>query len=115
MVVTDVSKSNKSPQLNDQQIKDLVDIRSPIQLAVVVDVIFNENHVKLQDEYKQKINPQTVPLNYKNEPAKENDVDFSYIGRAKVRILSQEKKVIGGKIALGYTFGSNYYAISIGQ
>ncbi len=26
MVVTDVSKSNKSPQLNDQQIKDLVDI-----------------------------------------------------------------------------------------
>ena len=70
MVVTDVSKSNKSPQLNDQQIKDLVDIRSPIQLAVVVDVIFNENHVKLQDEYKQKINPQTVPLNYKNEPAK---------------------------------------------
>ena len=25
MVVTDVSKSNKSPQLNDQQIKDLVD------------------------------------------------------------------------------------------
>jgi hypothetical protein len=92
MVVTDVSKSNKSPQLNDQQIKDLVDIRSPIQLAVVVDVIFNENHVKLQDEYKQKINPQTVPLNYKNEPAKENDVDFSYIGRAKVRILSQEKK-----------------------
>ena len=92
MVVTDISKSNKSPQLNDQQIKDLVDIRSPIQLAVVVDVIFNENHVKLQDEYKQKINPQTVPLNYKNEPAKENDVDFSYIGRAKVRILSQEKK-----------------------
>ena len=92
MVVTDVSKSNKSPQLNDQQIKDLVDIRSPIQLAVVVDVIFNENHVKLQDEYKQKINPQTVPLNYKNEPAKENVVDFSYIGRAKVRILSQEKK-----------------------
>jgi len=92
MIVTDVSKSNKSPQLNDQQIKDLVDIRSPIQLAVVVDVIFNENHVKLQDEYKQKINPQTVPLNYKNEPAKENDVDFSYIGRAKVRILSQEKK-----------------------
>ena len=92
MVVTDVSKSNKSPQLNDQQIKDLVDIRSPIQLAVVVDVIFNENHVKLQDEYKQKINPQTVPLNYKNEPAKENEVDFSYIGRAKVRILSQEKK-----------------------
>jgi hypothetical protein len=31
MVVTDISKSNKSPQLNDQQIKDLVDIRSPIQ------------------------------------------------------------------------------------
>jgi len=92
MVITDVSKSNKSPQLNDQQIKDLVDIRSPIQLAVVVDIIFDENHIKLLDAYKQKINPQTVPLNYKNEPANENDVDFSYIGRAKVRILSQEKK-----------------------
>ena len=92
MVSTDVSKSNKSPQLNDQQIKDLVDVRSPIQLAVVVDVIFDETHIKLQDAYKQKINPQTVPLNYKNEAANENDVDFSYIGRAKVRILSQEKK-----------------------
>jgi len=92
MVNTDISKANKSPQLQDQQIKDLVDIRSPLQLAVVVDVIFNENHVKLQDAYKQKINPQTVPLNYKNEPANEEDVDFSYIGRAKVRILSQEKK-----------------------
>ena len=92
MVNTDISKVNKSPQLQDQQIKDLVDIRSPLQLAVVVDVIFNENHVKLQDEYKQKINPQTVPLNYNNQPANEEDVDFSYIGRAKVRILSQEKK-----------------------
>jgi hypothetical protein len=79
-------------------------------------VIFNENHVKLRDEYKQKINPQTVPLNYKSEPAKENDVDFSYIGRAKeVKIFITRKKVIGGKITLGYTFRSNYYAISIGQ
>jgi len=92
MISTDVSKIKKNVDLKDQKIKDLVDINSPVQIAVVVDVISTQLHVKLQDQSKPMVNPQHLPLNYKNEPASIKDVDYSYLGRAKIRILSQEKK-----------------------
>lgn len=98
MINSDITKTVKNPHLLDQKIKDLVDFRSPIQLAVVVDVINTENHIKLQGQNKQKVNPQSTPLNYKNEVANVNDTDYAYFGRAKVRILSSENKTSKEKL-----------------
>ena len=92
MINTDITKNIKVPKIQDQHIKDLVDISSPIQLAVVVDVVNNENHPKFKGSTKPKLNPQSLPLNYKNDPSNEKEVDYSYFGRAKIRILSTENK-----------------------
>jgi hypothetical protein len=90
MVSTDISKTVKNANLKDNNLGQTHLI--PLNLAVVVDVISNENHIKLQDQSKPLVNPQHLPLNYNGDPANVKDVDYSYVGRAKVRILSQEKK-----------------------
>jgi hypothetical protein len=90
MVSTDVTKTVKNVNLKDNNLGQTHLI--PLNLAVVVDVISNENHIKLQDQSKPLVNPQHLPLNYNGDPANVKDVDYSYVGRAKVRILSQEKK-----------------------
>jgi hypothetical protein len=90
MVSTDISKTVKNANLKDSNLGQTHLI--PLNLAVVVDVISTENHIKLQDQSKPLVNPQHLPLNYNGVPANVKDVDYSYVGRAKVRILSQEKK-----------------------
>ena len=69
------------------------------QLAVVVDIILNDEHPffsKNPDIYQSKspinINPQQTPVNYKNQVPDSKDIDYSYIGRVKIRILDLEKK-----------------------
>jgi hypothetical protein len=72
---------------------------SNFQLAVVVDVILNDQHPffsKNPDSLRSKgpitVNPQQIPVNYKNEVPNSKDIDYSYIGRVKIRILELEKK-----------------------
>jgi len=69
------------------------------QLAVVVDIILNDQHPffdKSPDSRSSQlainVNPQQIPVNYKNEVPNPKNTDYSYIGRAKVRILDLEGK-----------------------
>jgi hypothetical protein len=69
------------------------------QLAVVVDIILNDQHPFFNNypnsEASQlaiRINQTQIPVNYKNEVPNSNDIDYSYVGRAKIRILELESK-----------------------
>jgi len=54
-------------------------------IATVVDAIFNENHPYFKTA--KKIDSSNTPVNYKDEAAKSNDIDYSYVGRIKIRKL----------------------------
>ena len=78
---------------------------SVLKLAVVTDIILDENHPyfnietndKVATELK-KVLPNQIPINYKKEEANKNDVDYTFIGRAKVRILSTDQKLDDSKL-----------------
>jgi len=75
------------------------------QLAVVVDIILDENHPfmgKNQNDPNSYPAPtikyQQIPVNYNTAVPNASDVDYSYIGRAKIRILSLEKQTAVEKL-----------------
>jgi hypothetical protein len=76
-----------------------------LQLAVVVDVILDDKHPffgKTTNNNNSKIAPtiryQQIPINYENKIPEANNVDYTYIGRAKIRILSEEKQTSNDKL-----------------
>jgi hypothetical protein len=78
---------------------NLVGANPNFQLAVVVDIILNDQHPffsKEADNLRSKgpvtVGPQQIPVNYNNDVPNSRDIDYSYIGRAKIRILELEKK-----------------------
>jgi len=75
------------------------------QLAVVVDVILNDEHPyfsKNPDDPSSRppitVSPQQIPVNYNTDVPNSNDIDYSFIGRVKVRILELEKKTPAEKL-----------------
>lgn len=73
---------------------------SILKLAVVVDVILNEDHPYFNKETNnycatelKRVKPDQIPINYKKEAPSEDDIDYSYIGRAKVRIINTDNKL----------------------
>ena len=52
MLSTDITKIVKSPIVKDGKIRDLMDLNSQLQLAVVVDIVNNENHPLLKEKNK---------------------------------------------------------------
>ena len=75
------------------------------QLAVVVDIILDENHPYMGKNQNDPnaypaptIKYQQIPVNYNTNVPTPSDVDYSYIGRAKVRILSLEKQTAVEKL-----------------
>lgn len=73
---------------------------SNFKLAVVVDIILDESHPYFSKEHNQKIAseiknvyPDQIPVNYNNDVADKNDIDYSVIGRAKVRIIDTEIRI----------------------
>lgn len=70
------------------------------QVAVVVDVILDESHpyfkrtrdVQFADNTQFVSKYDIIPHNYKGEPVNSYDIDYSYIGRAKIRILGEDIK-----------------------
>lgn len=94
-----VQVQNPSADLGRKRSAEASGDNPNFQLAVVVDVILNDKHPffdKLPDSESSRppirINPQQIPVNYKNEVPNPKDVDYSYIGRAKIRILDIETK-----------------------
>ena len=76
-----------------------------LQVAVVVDIILDKNHPffgKNQNDPNAYPPPtikyQQIPVNYNTSIPNPSDTDYSYIGRAKVRILSLEKQTAVEKL-----------------
>ena len=70
-----------------------------LKIAVVVDIILDDNHPFFgktpTDKTSQPpptVRYQQIPVNYDNKIPVATDIDFSYIGKAKIRILSEEIK-----------------------
>lgn len=98
---TDISRYvvRQNPSATTSDPKNIIGDNPNFQLAVVVDIILNDEHPffgkALNAEDAQvpiTVNPQQTPVNYKNDVPVSTDTDYSFIGRAKVRILSLEKK-----------------------
>ena len=72
------------------------------KLAVVVDVILDTNHPYFGTSNKDNKNSGlpgvlgskniSIPMNYKNKISNSGELDYSYIGRVKIRILGEENK-----------------------
>jgi len=76
-----------------------------LKLAVVVDIILDNYHPffgKTTDNRNSQPPPtikyQQIPINYDNKIPNISDTDYSYIGRTKIRILSEEKQTAYEKL-----------------
>jgi len=76
-----------------------------LKLAVVVDIILDDKHPffgKTTDNVNSQPPPtikyQQLPINYENVIPSPSDVDYSYIGRAKIRILGEEQQTAYEKL-----------------
>ena len=76
-----------------------------LKLAVVVDIILDDKHPffgkTTTDKNSQPpptVRYQQIPVNYDNKIPVATDTDFSYIGRAKIRVLSEEKQTAYDKL-----------------
>ena len=76
-----------------------------LKLAVVVDIILDDKHPffgkTTTDKNSQPpptVRYQQIPVNYNNTVPLATDTDFSYIGRVKIRILSEEKQTSYDKL-----------------
>ncbi len=75
------------------------------KLAVVVDIILDDKHPffgKTSDNINSQPPPtikyQQLPVNYENTIPSPSDTDYSYIGRAKIRILGEEQQTAYEKL-----------------
>ena len=93
---------NKNPSLNN-----IVGNDTSFRLAVVVDIILDDNHPffgknktcnSVGSQPPPTIKYQQLPINYSNKVPDKADIDYSYIGRAKVRILQEEKQTADEKL-----------------
>jgi hypothetical protein len=76
-----------------------------LQLAVVVDIILDDTHPffginsnNSNSKPPPTVKYQQIPINYENKIPVPSNTDFSYIGRAKIRILSEEKQTAYEKL-----------------
>ena len=90
---------NFNPQAKSMDPSNILAANPNLQLAVVVDIILDDNHPflgKNQNDPRSYPAPtikyQQIPVNYNTAVPNPSDTDFSYIGRAKIRILSLEKQ-----------------------
>jgi hypothetical protein len=96
---------NLSQQAKSMDPSNILSANPNFQLAVVVDIILDENHPymgKNQNDPNTYSSPtikyQQIPVNYNTNVPSPSDIDYSYIGRAKIRILSLEKQTAVEKL-----------------
>jgi hypothetical protein len=103
--ILSVNARGKSGTINSE-IPQSIANSNTFKLAVVVDVIIDENHPVFEKD-KVSIKPNLLPSNYKASDStiknaesvpKYTDVDYSYIGRSKVRILGLDDKTPVSKL-----------------
>lgn len=81
--------SSKNKIESDSGMKKSLTSEMSFNIGIVVDVINDANHIQYDKTKTNTIknSPDFLPLNYKNEIPNIKDVDYSYNGRIKVRIL----------------------------
>lgn len=102
---------NSNPSGKSSDSTTLVDINPNLQLASVVDIILDNNHPFFGTNLTNPnstpppvIKNQQIPVNYdqsgipNSSIPNASDVDFSYIGRVKIRILNLEKQTAYEKL-----------------
>ncbi len=109
MSSTDISKQlqnrNRISSQSEAQSSILNKIENNVYTGVVVDVIHDEKHPFFGESvysYHSKkpveITRDGLPANYKNNVPDPYEKDYSYIGRAKVRVLGKETKTPEDKL-----------------
>ena len=98
-----IKNQSQSPKSLDPT--NILSANPNLQVAVVVDIILDKNHPffgKNQNDPNAYPPPtikyQQIPVNYNTSIPNPSDTDYSYIGRAKVRILSLEKQTAVEKL-----------------
>jgi len=103
--ILSVKARGKSGTINSE-IPQSIASSDTFKLAVVVDVIIDENHPIFKKD-KISIKPSLLPSNYKASDStiqsaesvpRYKDIDYSYIGRSKVRILGLDDKTPVSKL-----------------
>ena len=96
---------NLSQQAKSMDPSNILSANPNFQLAVVVDIILDEDHPymgKNQNDPNTYSSPtikyQQIPVNYNTNVPSPSDIDYSYIGRVKIRILSLEKQTAVEKL-----------------
>jgi hypothetical protein len=111
MSSTNISSLVNNLKNNQQITKNASDtignFASKFDLAVVVDIILdsyhpyfgiNSNNSNSVMSARIGSKNQQIPINYKNEIPNSGDLDVSYIGRAKIRLLDKDKQTNPDKL-----------------
>lgn len=75
--------------------------------AVVLDIILDENHKIFEDKERTKLDYDRIPSDVEGVKPDKNDVDYSWIGRALVRMVYTQQKVEKEQLVWAYPMDSN--------
>ncbi len=86
--------STRNKIISDAGVNQSVSSDMNFKLGLVVDIVNDINHFQFKEDVTNTIKnaPSFLPLNYKNKTPSVDDVDYSYMGRIKVRILGESFK-----------------------
>ena len=97
-----IENYNTSPKVGSDgtSFKNLFNI-STFQLANVIDIILDESHPFFPKNNNPENSKSThyispfniIPHNYKGDPVNPVDIDYTYIGRVKIRILGENQQI----------------------
>jgi hypothetical protein len=75
--------------------------------AVVLDVVLDETHQIFKDKELTKIDFDRAPSDVIGQKPSESDVDYSWVGRALIRLVETQKKVEKEDLVWAYPLESN--------
>jgi hypothetical protein len=80
-----------------------------IELGIVLDLVLDETHPIFTkgDKSNTKIDPDRWPVDVSNQPAKETDIDYTWIGRALVRPIVSDPNTDKNKLPWAFPLENN--------
>jgi hypothetical protein len=78
-----------------------------IEPAIVLDIILDKNHPYFQEQPQHTLNSQQWPIDVVGQPVKNKDPDYTWIGRALVRLYYSQQMVEKEDLVWAIPFESN--------
>ena len=78
-----------------------------LEPAVVLDIILDENHVIFDSIETTKLDVNRWPSDVKGEKPLRSDIDYTWVGRALVRLVESQKKVEKESLVWAYPLDAN--------